>query len=79
MDYEFFFSKTSSIHLSNAPRLPDSDLNSIAHVMEMSGRYYGTKIRIHSIGIRSDYLPPTAPMRMIHLDKKDQDVRSDVR
>lgn len=61
MDYEFFFSKTTSIHLFNAPRLPDADLISIAHVMEMSGQYYGNKIRIHSIGIRSDYLSPTTP------------------
>lgn len=79
MEYEFFYSKKSSIHLSNALRLPDADLISIAHVMEMSERYYGSKIRIHSIGIRSDYLSPTAPMRMIHLAKKDQDARSDER
>lgn len=77
MEYEFFYSKKSSIHLSNAPRLPDSDLISFAHVIEMNGRYYGTKIRIHSIGIRSDYLLPTAHMRMIHLTKKNQDARSD--
>ncbi len=77
MEYEFFFSKSSSIHLYNAPRLPDAKLISIAHVIEMNGRYYGTKIRIHSIGIRSDYLSPTAPMRIIHLTKKDQHVRGD--
>lgn len=79
MDYEFFFAKSASVHMHNVPRLADADLLSIAKVMERNGRYYGSKIRIHSIGIRSDYLPPTVPMRMIHLDKKDQDVRSDER
>ena len=77
MDYEFFFAKTTSVHMHNAPRLADADLLSIAKVMEGNGRYYGSKIRIHSIGIRSDYLSPTTPMRMIHLAKKDQDVRGD--
>ncbi|WP_288274308.1 hypothetical protein [uncultured Acidaminococcus sp.] len=67
MDYKIFFMKKSSIRLSKAPRLPDSDLCSIARLMERNGRYYGDKIQIHAIGICSDYLAPTIPMRMIHL------------
>lgn len=73
MEYEFFVSKKLCIRLSNAPRSPDTSLISIAHSMEMNGLYYGRKIRIHAIGIRSDYLPPIAPLRMLHL--KNQDVR----
>lgn len=60
VDYKFFFTKAASVNISNAPRLTDADLLTIARVMERSGRYYGAKIRIHAIGIRSDYLPPTA-------------------
>lgn len=70
MEYEFFFTKTASIHIKNAPRLPDSDLLAIAHVLERNGRYYGSQIRIHTIGIRSDYLAPDTPMRMLYLPQK---------
>ncbi|WP_417208894.1 hypothetical protein [Acidaminococcus fermentans] len=72
MDYKFFFTKTASVNISNAPRLADTDLITIAKMMERNGRYYGSKIQIHAIGIRSDYLAPTTPMRIIHLteDKK---------
>lgn len=44
MEYEFFFADTASVHLTNAPRLPDSDLRSIANIMERNGRYYGSPI-----------------------------------
>lgn len=77
MDYEFFFAKTASVHMHNAPRLADADLLSIAKVMERNGRYYGSKIRIHAIGIRSDYLSPTAPMRMLYLNQKNQNARGE--
>ena len=75
MEYEFFFTDTASIHITNAPRLPDSDLRSIAHMMERDGRYYGSKIRIHTIGIRSDYVPPNTPMRRLQLKENKQNER----
>lgn len=75
MEYEFFFADTASIHITNAPRLPDSDLRSIANIMERNGRYYGSPIRIHTIGVRSDYLAPDTPMRMIHLNDINQNER----
>ena len=75
MEYNFFFSKKASVHITNAPRLPDSDLLTIAHVMEQNGRYYGSQIRIYTIGIRSDYLAPNAPMRVIHLNDINQNER----
>ena len=67
VDYKFFFTKTASVNISNAPRLADADLITIARLMERNGRYYGSNIQIHAIGIRSDYLAPTTPMRMSHL------------
>lgn len=76
MEYNFNYATVESlqtqgsIHLFNAPLLLDCDLLSIAQAMERNGRFHGQAFRIHSIGIQSDYLPPTVPMRMIHLDKR---------
>lgn len=56
-----------SIHLSNAPMLLDSDLCSIAKIMERNGQFYGQRFRIQAIGIQSDYLSPRTPMRMLYL------------
>ena len=56
-----------SIRLSNAPMLLDSDLRSIANVMERNGRFHGQGFQIQAIGIQSDYLPSRAPMRMLYL------------
>lgn len=37
VDYKFFFTKAASVNISNAPRLTDADLLTIARVMVRSG------------------------------------------